>query len=120
MIENSDRGITLNKTLAWVIVSALVMGAGGVGVQSATLTSGIEALQSDLDAVTRMLASEVSKRERMTDRLTDRVRDLEIRGSARDTSFTNLSANMQEMQQQLKENNRLLIELLRQANSSSN
>lgn len=120
MIENSDRGITLNKTLAWTVLVGL-LGAGVlVGMQTATLTSGIAGLQGDLDAAIQTQATEVGKRDRMTDRLTDRLRALEIRGSARDTDFSNLSANMQDMQQQLKENNRLLRELLRQSKLPTN
>ena len=120
VIENSDRGITLNKTLAWTVLVGL-LGAGVlVGTQTATLTSGIVALQGDLDAAIQTQATEVGKRERLADRITDRVRALEIRGSARDTAFSNLSTKMQEVTRQLQENNRLLRELLRQAKQPTN
>lgn len=44
MIENSDRGITLNKTLAWGIASSLVVGGLWVGVELTTLSGNIKNL----------------------------------------------------------------------------
>lgn len=44
MIENSDRGITLNKSLAWAILAAVAGGGLWVGTQVATLSTGIESL----------------------------------------------------------------------------
>ncbi len=37
MIENSDRGITLNKSLAWIVACGLVGAGLWVGIQVATL-----------------------------------------------------------------------------------
>jgi hypothetical protein len=44
MIENSDRGITLNKSLAWTISVTFLAGAFWVGVQVTNATNGIETL----------------------------------------------------------------------------
>ncbi|MCG7622292.1 hypothetical protein [Epibacterium sp. Ofav1-8] len=57
MIENSDRGITMNKSLAWTVACGLVGAGLWVGIQVATLrgeTAGlsrtINALRADLTA----------------------------------------------------------------------
>jgi hypothetical protein len=57
MIENSDRGITLNKGLAWTVASALVCAGLWVGTEVATLrtearnlTQVINAMRLDLNA----------------------------------------------------------------------
>lgn len=44
MIENSDRGITLNKSLAWTILTAVLAGGIWVGVQVTSAREGIEIL----------------------------------------------------------------------------
>lgn len=44
-IENSDRGITINKSLAWTMASALVAGGIWVGVQITEAQYGINTLQ---------------------------------------------------------------------------
>lgn len=43
-IENSDRGITLNKSLAWTIAAALIGGGIWVGIEVNAARSGIEVL----------------------------------------------------------------------------
>ena len=45
MIESGDRGITLNKSLAWTILVALVGGGFWVGAQVTTATNGLAVLQ---------------------------------------------------------------------------
>lgn len=111
MIENSDRGITINKPLAWTIVTGLVMAGMWVGVQTTTLSAGIHELQGDLEDAMETLSSETGRR----DRLDERVRSLETKSAARDASFEHTSRSLQEMKTQLAENNRLLREMLRQS-----
>lgn len=108
MIENSDRGLTINKSLAWTIVSGLVIASIGVGIQFATLSSGISTLRDDLAAASRSQADEVSRR----DLLAARVRSLETKSAARDASYEHLTRSLQEMKTQISENNRLLREML--------
>ncbi len=110
-IENSDRGITINKALAWTIVTGLVLGSMGVGVQTATLSAGIHELQGDLESALKVQAAEAGRR----DRLADRVRTLETKSAARDASSEHTSRSLQEMKSQLAENNRLLRTMLRQS-----
>lgn len=115
MIENSDRGLTINKGLAWTIVSGLVAAGIWVGIQTATLSSGIDALQGDLKDAIQSQTVETNRR----DQLAARVRTLEAKSAARDASYAHLSRSLQEMKTQLSENNRLLREMLRQAQLSS-
>jgi hypothetical protein len=73
MIENSDRGITLNKGLAWTVASALVCAGLWVGTEVATLrtearnlTQVINAMRLDLtasDAEASALANRVRANE---------------------------------------------------------
>lgn len=116
MIENSDRGITVNKTLAWTMVSGLLFAGMWVGVQTATLSAGIHELQGDLDSAIQMQAAEAGRR----DRLADRVRGLETKSAARDASYQHLAGNLQDLQAQLSENNRLLREILRKSQAIGN
>lgn len=44
MIENSERGITLNKSLAWTILTALVVGGIWVGQQVGETASSVRML----------------------------------------------------------------------------
>jgi hypothetical protein len=46
MIENTDRGITLNKSLAWTVLVTLVGGGFWVGVQVTDLASGLSILEN--------------------------------------------------------------------------
>lgn len=113
MIENSDRGLTINKSLAWTIVSALVLAGVWVGIQTATMASGIEDLKEDLDKAVVQAATEADKR----DRLAARVRALEAKSAARDASYAHLSRSLSDLQQQLGENNQLLRQLLQRTQS---
>jgi hypothetical protein len=116
MIENSDRGLTINKGLAWTMVSGLVVAGVWVGVQTTTLSTGIKTLQGDLTDAIQSQAVEENRR----DALAARVRALETKSAARDASFQHLSRSLQEMKSQLSENNRLLRELLRTAQAPGN
>ncbi len=46
MIENSERGITLNKSLAWTILTGVLAGGIWIGVQVTGAKEGIIALES--------------------------------------------------------------------------
>lgn len=45
MIENSDRGITINKALAWTMLVGILGGGYWVGTMIATATEGISTLE---------------------------------------------------------------------------
>ena len=116
MIENSDRGLTINKGLAWTIVSGLVAAGIWVGIQTATLSSGIEALQDDLTAAIQSQVVEENRR----DALAARVRSLEAKSAARDASYDHLSRSLNDLKTKLSENNRLLREMLRKSQLPGN
>lgn len=103
MIENSDRGLTINKSLAWTILSALVGAGIYFGIQTGTTASAIEDLKDEVTTAT-------GKR----DGLEVRVRALEIGESARAMAISHMTKTMNEIQIAQKENNRLLRELIRQ------
>jgi len=44
VIENSERGITINKTLAWTMLTSLLLGGFWIGVQVTAASSGIQGL----------------------------------------------------------------------------
>lgn len=44
MIENSERGITINKSLAWTVFTAVLAGGIWIGIEINAARQGIEAL----------------------------------------------------------------------------
>lgn len=68
MIENSERGITLNKSLAWTILASVVAGGVWIGTQVTDAKNGVEtlaarqsedrnAIVSNRDAIGRLQSS---------------------------------------------------------------
>ena len=51
MIENSDRGITLNKSFAWTMACGLVGAGLWVGIQVATLRGETAALSQTINGL---------------------------------------------------------------------
>lgn len=107
MIENSDRGITLNKSLAWTVAVALVMGGLWVGT---TVTR----LGSATDQLIRELAR--TDAELRTDRtaataIEGRVRALETLTTRQDARFDALSKSLDEVKAAQRETNALLRQL---------
>ena len=70
MIENSDRGITLNKTLAWVMACGLIGAGITFGTQMATLSGETEALARTING----LRGDLNASEARQTALTVRVR----------------------------------------------
>jgi len=92
-IENSDRGITMNKSLAWTVLTALVAGGFWVG-------SSVTALQSTSgDNKTLSRSNEI------------RIRSLESSGSRQDAMLSNLVNSIEEMKSNQRETNTLLRKL---------
>lgn len=99
MIENSDRGITLNKTLAWTIVSSLALLVWWGGTTLANLQSATTMLTAALgESKVAMVAVE------------QRVRSLENTQTRVDAQFD----GMRETLQEIKEQNRAIEQLVRQ------
>ncbi|WP_305968571.1 MULTISPECIES: hypothetical protein [unclassified Mameliella] len=49
MIENSDRGITLNKSLAWTVLVGVLSGGIWVGMQVTSAKQGVQTLAARQD-----------------------------------------------------------------------
>lgn len=101
MIENSDRGITLNKTLAWTIGVGLILAGIYVGTQVATLSRG-------LDEMARTAVSATQSRAQ----LDSRVNALEISAGQSRVQFDTLYKSLQEIKTDQRESNALLRQLL--------
>lgn len=70
-IENSDRGITLSKPLAWTILVAVVSGAVAAGNMLGTQSAQLRSLSASMDAMAvdrDELRSRVSALERDSSR----------------------------------------------------
>ena len=78
-IENSDRGITLSKSLAWSVLAFVAGGGFWVGVTLSDLTSQSKTTADAVAGLERTLSSERQARAS----LASRIERLE-RGAARD------------------------------------
>lgn len=101
MIENSDRGITLNKSLAWTMAGGLIGAGLYVGLQIATLSSGLD----------EMARSSVEARNSRA-QIEGRVRVLENGAAQSRVQFDALYQSLQEIKTDQRESNELLRQLL--------
>lgn len=101
MIESSDRGITLNKGLAWTILMALVSGVWWGG---ATITR----LQSDVQGLT----AAISERRSENGGLESRVRTLENGATRLDAKLEGVARTLDELRDEQRATNELLRRLL--------
>ncbi|MBB1499632.1 hypothetical protein [Paracoccus sp. MC1862] len=107
MIDNTDRGITVNKALAWtmlVSVTGLIWWGGGT---LASLQGAAERLTVALMETREMIVAERAS----SAQLEARVRALENSAVRQDVRFDALSASIDELKQQGRESNDLLREL---------
>lgn len=104
IIENSDRGITLNKSLAWTIFSSLVVlvwwgGATLSGVQKTLLA--LETAQMTDRMETRAALAEGRAESRTANaQVEQRVRTLENTQSRVDAQFTAMRESLDEIKRQ--------------------
>lgn len=108
-ITTDERGITLNKSLAWTMLVAIVSAAFWVGV---TVTQ----LQSDTMNFTDTLKDVKESIE--ADRLGATAREARIRALERDSAgqaarFDSLSSSMAEVKAELRQTNELIRQMLR-------
>ncbi|MEH6834012.1 hypothetical protein [Falsihalocynthiibacter arcticus] len=111
-IENSDRGITLSRGLAWTIfvflfsLSVTGIGAGvKFGTQMSQFSTAIDVLQAS-----------GTKRDERQEEYGSRIRSLENGASRDGARFESVMRDMQEVKAGLDETNRLLRQLLTQRN----
>ncbi len=102
MIENSDRGITLNKGLAWTIGCGLIAAGLYVGMTIADLTASLES-QND----------QISEARQSRAGIELRVRVLENSAAGTEVQFRNLSSGLEEVKEAQRETNTLLRQLVR-------
>ena len=107
MIETNDRGITINKALAWtmlVSVAGLIWWGGGT---LASLQGAADRLTLALTETREMIVVERAS----SAQLEARVRALETSAARQDTRFDALSVSINELKSQARETNTLLREL---------
>lgn len=86
VIEQSDRGITLTKGLAWTMLGGIFGGGLWLGVQLATLSSSIEGQAGSLTQLQAQIAAGV----RTQNELDDRVRRLESQQARSDERYSSI------------------------------
>jgi len=101
MIENSDRGITLAKPLAWTMLVSVI---GSVWYGGSTVSSLIYSTNSMVQAVSVQQAA-ISQME-------VRVRALENNASRQDARFDGLKQSLDEVKAAQRETNELLRKIL--------
>lgn len=96
MIENSDRGITVNKALAWAIVTGLVGGGFFMGSELA----GTKAILTEMKA-----AAESSRLEmkRVTDGIDARLRAVETSRASDATEIIALRRDIGDFRREVRE-----------------
>jgi cell shape-determining protein MreC len=101
MIENSDRGITMAKPLAWSILCGIV---AVVYFGGSTVTSLSQSTQAVTASLSAMQAASVQ--------VEGRVRALENNASRQDARFEALKQSLDEVKEQGRETNTLLRQLM--------
>ena len=107
MIDSTDRGIAINKALAWtmlVTVAGLLWWGGGT---LASLQGAADRLTTALMETREMIVVERAS----SAQLEARVRALENSATRQDVRFDALSVSINELKQQARETNTLLREL---------
>jgi hypothetical protein len=107
MTETAERGITINKALAWtmlVSVIGLIWWGGGT---LASLQGAVDRLTSALTDTREMIMAERAS----SAQLGARVRVLENSATRQDVRFDALSLSINELKLQAREANTLLREL---------
>lgn len=102
MIENSDRGITLAKPLAWTMLVSVI---GTVWYGGSTVAS--------LSHSTQSMVTAVSAQQAAIAQVETRVRALENNASRQDARFDGLKQSLDEVKMAQRETNTLLRELTR-------
>ncbi|OOY16709.1 hypothetical protein [Thioclava sp. DLFJ4-1] len=78
-IENSERGITLNKSLAWTILTALIAGGFWVGSQ----VTALQSITQDNKARSADQSAEITV-------INNRLRSIETQQARSDEKFSNI------------------------------
>ena len=108
MIENSDRGLTINKPLAWTILTALValVWFGG------TTITGLQNATANLTAALVETKALIAAERASSASLESRVRSLENSATRQDTRFDAMAQSLEELKAEARQTNGLLRRLL--------
>lgn len=93
MIENSERGITLDKRLAWAVLVTIAGGGFWVGVQVTHLSSGVATLgdrQSEDRADIAANARAISEMRSTNARFDQRLANIETSTARTESSVTEI------------------------------
>ena len=107
MIENSDRGITLNKQLAWTVLSAMVLGGMWIGGTVTGLQNTTANLNDAIDETRQTIVAE----KQSSSALEIRIRDLEVASTRQNTRFDALTQSLEEVKAAQRETNGLLRQI---------
>lgn len=104
MIENSDRGITVNKALAWTIVCGLIGGGFFMGAELASTKAILTEIKQ---------GSENSRMEmkRVTDGIDVRLRAVEMNRASDATEIIGLRREIGDFRGEVRELTKLLREI---------
>ncbi|WP_170420086.1 hypothetical protein [Ruegeria arenilitoris] len=105
MIENSDRGITLNKSLAWTVACGLVGAGLWVGIQVATLRGEAAGLSQNING----LRVDLTASEARQAALTLRVRANETVLASQDERLSLILSTLNKIDNRLERMERLPI-----------
>ena len=105
MIENSDRGITLNKSLAWTVACGLVAAGLWVGLQVATLRGETAGLSQTING----LRVDLTASEARQAALTSRVRTNETALARQDERLSLILSTLNKIDNRLERMERLPI-----------
>ncbi|WP_065321327.1 hypothetical protein [Tritonibacter mobilis] len=105
MIENSDRGITLNKSLAWTVACGLVGAGLWVGIQVATLRGETATLSQTING----LRADLTASEARQAALTSRVRANETALARQDERLSLILSTLNKIDNRLERMERLPI-----------
>lgn len=112
MIENSDRGITMNKQLAWSILLAVVGGGMWLGSTVAGLQATTSRFSMDLSESRLQITADNAAEKQAAMVLETRVRTLEVSATRQDARFDALSRSLDELKSQQRETNDLLRQIM--------
>ena len=107
MTETTERGITINKALAWTILVSVIGLIWWGGGTRASLQGAADRLTSALTDTREMIMAERAS----SAQLEARVRVLENSATRQDVRFDALSLSINELKLQAREANTLLREL---------
>ena len=107
MFEHNDRGITINKALAWTMLVSVTGLVWWVGGTLASLQGAADRQTSALMETREMIVAERAS----SAQLEARVRTLENSATRQDVRIHALSVSINALKQQARETNALLREL---------